>query len=107
MAAGPFASKSASTAPKPASARPKLPKGTAVILDDAERAVLEAVGETGVGPLEAVTLSGPMSVAQGRHGFDQPRLEKAIADLKARNLIIDFGDGRVKLTKEGFLKARG
>ena len=103
VAAGPFPAKPRASKPK----RSKAVTGTAMILDDAERAVLEAVGETGVGPLEAVTLSGPMSVAENRHGFDAQRLAKAVADLKTRNLIIDFGDGRVKLTKEGFLKARG
>ena len=55
--------------------------------------------------MEAISLATLTALAGEHHGFGAERLDLAVTDLKAKDLLVDFGDGRVKLTADGFLRA--
>jgi len=74
------------------------------LLDDAERAVLQALRRQDVWPGEAVSRETVQSAATVT-GLDVGRVETAFSGLLRRAYVRDLGDGRVTFTKEGFLTA--
>lgn len=84
-------------APRPADVPP---------LDDAEHALLAWFRDAGVGPMEAASFA-QASAAGEIHGVGANRIAKALTDLKTKGLVLDMGDGRIKLTAQGFLRANG
>jgi hypothetical protein len=75
------------------------------ILDDAERALLAALHEQGIGPMESASEGGAAAAARATHGFDDERLDEAFRSLGEKQLLEALGDGRVRLTRDGFLQA--
>lgn len=75
------------------------------ILDDAERALLAALHEQGVGPMESASEAGAATKARTTHGFEDERLARAFKSLGDKQLLETLGDGRVRLTRDGFLQA--
>jgi len=74
------------------------------LLDDAERAVLQALRRQDVWPGEAVSRETVHSAAAGS-GLDAGAVDSAFSGLLGRAYVRDLGDGRVTFTKEGFLTA--
>jgi len=74
------------------------------LLDDAERAVLQALRRQDVWPGEAVSRETVQCAATGA-GLDAGRVDTAFSGLLNRAYVRDLGDGRVTFTKEGFLTA--
>ena len=75
------------------------------ILDDAERALLAALHAQGVGPMETASTASAATRAETTHGFDSGRLAQAFETLGEKDLVEPLGDGRVRLTRNGFLHA--
>ncbi len=93
---------------EPAAARrlvpPPLTGAERLILDDAERAVLDGFRARKIGAGEAVSIETVSIDAQGM-GFSPERLEAAFASLAEKACLTLLGDGRVRLTQAGLVQA--
>ena len=103
--AGASAPSAPPAAAAPASIVPPPLVGTErLILDDAERAVLDGFRAREMGASEAISMAAISADAQAL-GFTPERLEAAFASLAEKACLILLGDGRVRLTQAGLVQA--
>jgi monovalent cation:H+ antiporter-2, CPA2 family len=76
----------------------------ALILADAERAVLEALRSFDIWPGEAISWAAVQEAAILR-GFDEDGVQRALESLRAKDCIRDLDAERITLTRTGFLAA--
>jgi hypothetical protein len=74
------------------------------ILDDAETSLLAALHTQSIGPTEVASMDGAIRIAQTTHAFESERLSIAFETLVKKQLVEPLGDGRVRLTRAGFLQ---
>lgn len=96
-------------APDRTAEEPPAPELTPVgprlmILDDAERAVLAVLRDLDIWPGEAMSQEPVRDGAVGR-GFDPGRIDRALASLRAKDCLRDLDEGRITVTRQGFLAA--
>jgi CPA2 family monovalent cation:H+ antiporter-2 len=105
MAGAPTPSTAPPAAAAPASiVPPPLVGAERLILDDAERAVLDGFRAREMGAGEAISMAAISADAQGM-GFAPERLEAAFASLAEKACLDLLGDGRVRLTQAGLVQA--
>lgn len=73
------------------------------ILDDAERALLASLHAQGIGPMEVFGTDHAFSGAADTHGYNPMRLDAAVRSLADKGLIDTLENGRLRLSKDGFL----
>ena len=73
-----------------------------LILDDAERAVLAVLRDMDIWPGEAMSRQ-PVRDAAIARGFKGERLDTAFTSLRDKECLLDLGDERITVTKQGFL----
>jgi CPA2 family monovalent cation:H+ antiporter-2 len=83
---------------------PSLTGAERLILDDAERAVLDGFRARRIGAGEAVSIETISADAEGM-GFSPDRLRTAFASLAEKACLNLLGDGRVRLTQAGLVQA--
>ena len=74
------------------------------ILDDAESVLMKGLADRRVWPGESIAHED-LTASEEAEFFGAARLAKAFDTLKAKGLIIDLGDGRLTVTREGFVAA--
>ncbi len=91
-------------APAPGVVAPPLTGAERLILDDAERAVLDGFRARRIGAGEAVSIDTVSTDAHAM-GFSAERLEAAFASLAEKACLNLLGDGRARLTQAGLVQA--
>ena len=76
------------------------PTPAALILDDAERAILSGFKALAAGPFKPVSKADLYAHARGL-GFADRRSAEAVGGLQDKHCAVDLGDGRLSLTETG------
>jgi CPA2 family monovalent cation:H+ antiporter-2 len=75
------------------------------VLSDPEWALLAGIRDIGVGPGEAISKSSLSDRASQYAAFDAGRLNGAIGSLVEKGCLTELGDGRVLVTRTGYVAA--